>query len=135
MKSSKSVRLILVTLVTGVIVTIIGLVLIPKPAMAQTPATSPLNDLIKPFQALTDTLSSKVPQIGSSENASRFRGFLERNGVNYDSVSAFFSNIVNWFNGLLNSANSPAFIAWAVDFIKRVFILAFELANKLVSYL
>ncbi|MEK7089710.1 MAG: hypothetical protein AAB920_02730 [Patescibacteria group bacterium] len=135
MKSKNLFRRMLVTLVTVVIFVSFGFVLTPRPAIAQTGVTSPLDELKKPFQALADTLSSKVPQIGSSENAGRFKSFLERNGVNYGSVGSFLDGIVDWFKGLLNSANSPAFIAWVIDFIKRVFFLLFELLNKLVSYL
>lgn len=135
MKSLKSFRLVLVTLVTVAILTLFGLVIVPKSVMAQTPATSPLNDLIKPFEAFKDALTNKVPQLGSTENANRIKGFFERNGINYDSIGNMLNNVVNWFKGLMNSTNSPAFIAWAVDIIKRIFLLLLEIVNKIVSYL
>ncbi len=125
-----------------VIITLIGA---PKPIMAQTIQTSgeslknavtgPINDLIKPFENFKDTLGSKLPQATTNIPIGSAKNFLDQKGITYDSVSNVLNRIAEWFNAHLNAANSPAFISWAVDFLKRFLLLLLELLNKIVSYL
>ena len=127
------------------ILAVIALIGAPKPVMAQSIQTSgealknavtgPINDLMKPLEAFKSTLESKVPQTTTNIPIGSAKNFLEQNGVTYDSASNTLNKIVEWFNARLNAINSPAFITWAVDFLKRFLLLMLELLNKIVSYL
>ena len=128
-----------------ILLAVITLIWAPKPIMAQTiqasgeslknAVTGPINDLIKPFEDFKNTLGNKLPQATTNIPIGSAKNFLDQKGITYDSASNVLNKIVEWFNAHLNAANSPAFITWAVDFLKRFLLLLLELLNKIVSYL
>lgn len=134
-----------VTLVTTGIFAGFALFLVAVPSKAQTTGATadslknsvsgPINDLIGPLQGLKDQITSKASQLGGNPSLDSAKGFLEKNGINTNSATGFFQSLTAWFTNVANSVSSPAFITWAVDFIKRIFLMIIELLSKIVSAL
>lgn len=134
-----------VTRVTCGILAILGVFLGPTAIMAQTTqvagespknaVTGPINDLTKPFQDFKDTLLNKIPQIDGTTGVNNAKSYLEQHGISFNSIGTTLNGLVGWFQDRMNSLSSAPFIGWAIDFIKRIILMIFEFATKLLSYL
>lgn len=133
-----------VTLVTGLFIAYFGAFLTPLTINAQTTGTTeetlknavsgPINELIKPLESLKNQLNTKTSAFNEKQG-NNVKNLIEKSGLSYDSVSSFINSVGSWFKGFTDSFNSPAFITWAVDFVKRIFLMIIELVSKVVSYL
>lgn len=97
--------------------------------------TGPIQELMGPFEQLKSQLQDKLPQTTSNVDVNSVKRFFEQNGVTYSWASNIFTKISDWVSARMKDFNSPGFIGWAVDFLKRIFLMIFELLNKIVSYL
>lgn len=134
-----------VTLVTTGMLAVFALLLMAVPSKAQTTGATaeslkngvsgPINDLMGPLQSLKDQITSKATQLGENPSIGGAKSFLEKNGINTNSATGMFQSLTTWVTGVTNSVSSPAFITWAVDFIKRALLMVIELVNKVISAL
>lgn len=134
-----------VTLVTTGVLAGFALFLLPMLSKAQTTGATaeslknsvsgPINDLIGPLQSLKDQITTKATRLGGNPSLDGAKGFLEKNGINTNSATSMLQSLTAWFTNVTNSVSSPTFITWAVDFIKRIFLMIIELLSKIVNSL